>query len=454
VTILGIFLNREIRTGANRRYLELLEELARRGNRVWVIMNSLLEYRAAAFTPVYLTVDYRPRSLPPASALFRRAVRQNIRRIEEALAYGFPPGGAAPEPPARNRTRSVRIKNVARRSAAFATVSSHQRDRFSDHSARPEGRKAPRTSRHGGPDWIHIHSDMNLPCALFLKSFFRSPSGAGTKLFFAYRSNEIRRSKILREKAGLPLKELLFSFVYNRVTGKRERLNARFAELITFQNSADRDDFVDRTGADRGKTLIIPGSIGPPRFGAEWKNRNASESPRNLLYVGELTAAKGLPVLLEALALLKGQGYGGLTLKALGSTGDREYLEGRIRSLGLTGQVSLEGFQAPFPYLAEAGLLVYPSFYDAFPDTILEALHAGCPVLAAAAGGIPELLEYGELLFPPGDAAALAAAIRRVLDSPEQYRRLRELCGKRAEQFYFDWAAAFEGAMADYGKEP
>ncbi len=58
---------------------------------------------------------------------------------------------------------------------------------------------------------------------------------------------------------------------------------------------------------------------------------------------------------------------------------------------------------------------VLPSAWENFPHTVVEALAVGCPVIATAVGGVPEVVRDGEngLLVPPGDAAALAAAIER-----------------------------------------
>lgn len=85
MTVLGIFLNKEMRTGANRRYLELMEALAEKGCRVFVIMNSLLAYEPRSFTKIQLTVPYVRKGFPPASFLFWRAVRRHWNTIRSAL---------------------------------------------------------------------------------------------------------------------------------------------------------------------------------------------------------------------------------------------------------------------------------------------------------------------------------------------------------------------------------
>jgi glycosyltransferase involved in cell wall biosynthesis len=71
---------------------------------------------------------------------------------------------------------------------------------------------------------------------------------------------------------------------------------------------------------------------------------------------------------------------------------------------------------------------VLSSSWENLPHTVLEALAVGSPVIATAVGGVPEVVRDGDngLLVPPNDAAALASAIRRVLNDDELRRRLAE----------------------------
>ena len=70
---------------------------------------------------------------------------------------------------------------------------------------------------------------------------------------------------------------------------------------------------------------------------------------------------------------------------------------------------------------------VLSSAWENFPHTLVEALAVGTPVVATSVGGVPEIVRDGEngLLVPPGDPAALAAALRRFLGDAELRERLR-----------------------------
>ncbi len=85
--------------------------------------------------------------------------------------------------------------------------------------------------------------------------------------------------------------------------------------------------------------------------------------------------------------------------------------------------------EAKLRLLQQAALLVLPSYAEGVPVAVLEAMAAGLPVVATPVGGLPDILREpaNALLVPPGDVAALAQAIVRLLDDPA----LREDMGRR-----------------------
>lgn len=87
--------------------------------------------------------------------------------------------------------------------------------------------------------------------------------------------------------------------------------------------------------------------------------------------------------------------------------------------------------------LAAADVVVHPSLNEIFPNAVGEAMACGRPVVAADAGGTGELLgREGDtgVLVPPGDAAALGAAVRELLADPARRDRIGEAARRRVEQ--------------------
>lgn len=117
-------------------------------------------------------------------------------------------------------------------------------------------------------------------------------------------------------------------------------------------------------------------------------------------------------------------------LVVVGDGSQRAELERRAGAPDLAGRVHFAGYRED-AWRAPGGfdVMVMPSLQEAFPLACLEAMAAGRPVIASRVGGLPEMVEDGRtgLLVPPGDARAVAEALRRI--SP--IRRPRAAWGQR-----------------------
>jgi 2-deoxystreptamine N-acetyl-D-glucosaminyltransferase/2-deoxystreptamine glucosyltransferase len=102
--------------------------------------------------------------------------------------------------------------------------------------------------------------------------------------------------------------------------------------------------------------------------------------------------------------------------------------------------------------LAHIDLLVLATRYEELPSVLIEAMAAGLPVIASRVGGIPALVDHdvNGLLVPPGDPAALAAAISRVLTEPGTAARLA--AARQTAQRY-TWPALARQVAAAYLQE-
>ena len=121
-------------------------------------------------------------------------------------------------------------------------------------------------------------------------------------------------------------------------------------------------------------------------------------------------------------------------------TGERAAdLSARIERAGLTGTVTLEGFEPDLAgRLDEASLFVLPSRHEGMPMVLIEAMAAGLPIVAAdCPTGPAELLEGGRdgVLVPVGDTAALSSGILRVVSDERERRRLADAAARRARDF-------------------
>ncbi len=146
-----------------------------------------------------------------------------------------------------------------------------------------------------------------------------------------------------------------------------------------------------------------------------------------LLYAGQMTAEMGVHTAVEALGRLVAGGYGErveLTLIGSGHPDYEQRIRDQIVELGLGTHIRFADpvTREAFPgLLAVYDVLLFPSIYEEpFARVVQEAMAAGLVVIGTSTGGTPEILEHGVngLVFPPGDADALAAAVVRLLKTP------------------------------------
>jgi len=154
-----------------------------------------------------------------------------------------------------------------------------------------------------------------------------------------------------------------------------------------------------------------------------------------------LSRLKGLEQFLEAAAVVsRHTDAARFMVSGEAAPKDQPYL-GELKALaarlGLADRVIFTGLRSDVPRLiAGVDVAVMPSLNEALSNALLESMASGAPVVATRVGGTPEALVDGEngLLVPPGDAAALALAITRLLDAPELAARL----GRAARQSIAD----------------
>jgi glycosyltransferase involved in cell wall biosynthesis len=145
----------------------------------------------------------------------------------------------------------------------------------------------------------------------------------------------------------------------------------------------------------------------------------------SLVCVARLTEEKGHLTLLRSVLRLKKEGVP-FHLHLVGDGALREALERFIRGHDLAGQVSLWGRQDhPERWMEASDVLVLASPQEPFGLVLLEGMRAGKPVIAASAGGVPEIVVHGRtgLLFRPDDDGDLADKMKELLENEDLQRR-------------------------------
>jgi glycosyltransferase involved in cell wall biosynthesis len=215
-------------------------------------------------------------------------------------------------------------------------------------------------------------------------------------------------------------------------------LARRAARLVTV-SAFSRDEIAATTGVDPTAVAIVPGGV-DARFAPNAAAAQAAGAALGLerpyvLTVATQGARKNLCALAPTAAALAERG---VHLVAAG--GRRGYLPGAapapgVRALGYVPEDHLPGLYAG------AAVFVLASRYEGFGLTCLEAMASGVPVVAAAAGALPETCGDAALLADPDDPVAFAAAVLSCLEDEAAAARLRAAGLERARTFGWDRTA-------------
>ena len=164
---------------------------------------------------------------------------------------------------------------------------------------------------------------------------------------------------------------------------------------------------------------------------------------KRLVYVGRLSAEKGVPILFTSLADLKSRGYD-FHLTLLGDGQDRGYLEKQVTEKGLQDHIEFGGFvdqDTIKKTLNESDIFILPSFAEGIPVALMEAMAMGIPVIATYVGGVTELVMDGVTgqVVSPSDGEGLAKAIAKYIDDDAFCQSIAQAArAKVVEEFNID----------------
>ena len=220
-----------------------------------------------------------------------------------------------------------------------------------------------------------------------------------------------------------------------------------------------------------GQCVVAPPGVDlvrfQPREVERLRRRMGLEGMRVILFAGRLEPLKGPDTLVDAFALVREDPrlrdrvrllFVGELSSEGERVGQRKEMRQRVAELGLAGEVAFLGAQ-PQERLALlyclADLVVVPSHSESFGLVALEAQACGTPVVAAAVGGLREVVADGRTgrLVEGRDPRQYAAAIAEILAAdPASHREMRRAARRRAERF--TWERTVDILLPEYGLAP
>ena len=225
-----------------------------------------------------------------------------------------------------------------------------------------------------------------------------------------------------------------------------EALLARRTDVFLFESNFIAGRFRAYVGETDRLVRVVLNGIGE----AEFAPIQPCPQQGDLVYVGEMRAAKGVDTLIDALGLLQRRGRR-VTLHAVGSGPDEAQLRAHAERVGVADNICFEGAMPIRHALGRGRVMVVPSRAESLPYVILEAAAAAEPLVSTGVGGIPEIFgPHADQLIPADDPEALAGAILAKLDECPQMRGAKAAALSDFVRGRFSLAQMVEGAVAGY----
>ena len=182
------------------------------------------------------------------------------------------------------------------------------------------------------------------------------------------------------------------------------------------------------------KSVVISNAVPVPDL-SNW----SSVKKYDVLFVGRLTKAKGVDILLKAIKILKEKYQKEIKAAIVGKGYLEEELKELVMELEIEKEIEFLGVRRDIEKLMKSTkLFVLPSRWEGLPLTILEAMSSGAGIIATKVGGIPEIIQNGKegILISPKDSATLAGAIAELLKDRELRVKLGINAYKKVKEKY------------------
>ena len=193
----------------------------------------------------------------------------------------------------------------------------------------------------------------------------------------------------------------------------------------------------------QSKTLFPPSITTPNKTNKKIKKDNFKSFKVKIITVCRLSKEKNINEIIQAINQIEKE----ISLYVIGDGPEKENISKLIRSLKLGKKVKLIGFKKnPYDYLMKADLYINSSYFEGFPNSVVEAAHIGLPIIASQShGGINEILSGGKGGTIYTDIQNLKKLIEKFIDHPKIFFKKSRIAKKRSLQFTLkDHVSKFE----------
>ncbi|MGD2080116.1 MAG: glycosyltransferase family 4 protein [Nitrospirota bacterium] len=292
------------------------------------------------------------------------------------------------------------------------------------------GRAVERLLALENPDIVHVHygAAMAIKCGCPVVVTAHWCNKVGIPIFH----RPVRNAEALLRNLFLPL--------YVR----SERRLSRSCDRLTTVSASLRDEYREHYGVEGA---VINNGVDPQAFSSNGVRREDL-----VLFAGMLRPGKGVLDLLAVAELLK-ESRPGARVLLVGDGPLRDEVRRRMAERGLHNVEMLGRLSHPelLSYYRRARVFVLPTYYEGFPNTVLEAMACELPVVASRVSGIPEQVEEGVTghMVPPGDVEGFHRRVGELLRDEGRCERFGR-AGRERVLRRFTWRHVSERVLGEY----
>ena len=253
------------------------------------------------------------------------------------------------------------------------------------------------------------------------------------------------RGKTIEDTIHIPRRRIL-----------AQRLFAHFCDGIITNSEESRKEYATLIGINPDKIYVIYNGVDGERFQktdegeVSRRKRQLGIKEKDLVIgtVARFDPVKNLSGLVRAYSSLMRSSLERTKLFLIGDGPDLNAVKTLVRECRLNGRVLFAGMRSDIPEcLNMMDIYVQPSLFENVPNTILEAMASGLPVIATDVGGVSEIVEKGitGFLVTPNDESGLAKSIEYLLKNPDKRRDMGALGKERVSSCF-----SMEKMVSDY----
>ena len=223
-----------------------------------------------------------------------------------------------------------------------------------------------------------------------------------------------------------------------KITGLVDKLGIKLAGTIVCMTEAMKTELENFIGKKLNNVVLLPNDIPEISNNSKTLELDLSEDTFVLGTSGVIDRRKNIGYLIETFEKIKDSSKE-LVLIVAGDGPLLEHYKDEAAKRNISNILFLGWMDDLIAFYNSCNLIVHPSLHEGIPNSVLEPLSLGIPVLTSSIPELKEIMQSEELLFNLNNSSALADKLGELLSDQQKLSKLTSLCNEVAERHKFDW---------------